>query len=55
MKNRLETLRKRVFHVNQIQGLYGSTEALLYFWDLKLKVALAKFSQSQIEMMQNEI
>jgi len=54
-KRTLETFRKRVFQVNEIQGLYGHSEALLYFWDLKVKVNLAKFSRSQIEEMTNEV
>jgi hypothetical protein len=54
-KNLRETLRKRVFQINQIQGLFGPSEALLSFWDLKLKVNLAKFSRSQIEEMNHEI
>jgi hypothetical protein len=55
MKNRLETLRKKVFLTNTIQGLYNPSEAILCFWDLKLRVILAKFSRSQIEEMNNEI
>jgi hypothetical protein len=54
-KQAFAILRKRVFQTNQIQGLYGPSEAILYFWDLKLKVVLAKFSRSQIEEMANEV
>jgi hypothetical protein len=55
MKNRLETIRKRVLQANDIQGLFNHGQSILSFWDLKLRVVLAKFSQIEIEEMANEV
>jgi hypothetical protein len=38
MKKHLETLRKKIPLVRDIQGLFDHSEALLSFWDLKLKI-----------------
>jgi hypothetical protein len=48
MKKNIETLRKKILSVRDIQGLFSHNEALLSFWDLKLRVTMAN-SQSQNE------
>lgn len=50
-----EALRRRIFLTNEIQGLFSSSQSLLSFWDLKVKVTLSKFSKIEIEGMKYEI